>query len=99
MKFMSHQVYESSKLYSVNYPSFRHNIDSKCTYGNLTVSHLKRYIFMVLAIAVFVIIFVAVISMIIAIFNKPAVMEAANSSCNEYIRSNISSLQNECLHL
>ena len=77
-----------------NYPSFKQNIDSKCTHGK-TVSHLKRYIFMVLAVAVFVILFVAVISMIITIFNKLAGLEAANSSCNEYIRSNISSLQNE----
>ena len=31
--------------------------------------------------------------MIITIFNKLAALEAANSSCNEYIRSKISSLQ------
>ena len=70
-------------------PSGKQIIDFESTCGNLSVSHLKLYIFIVLAIATFVVL-VAMIIMIIAIFVKLAALEAANSS---FIPKNLSSPQ------
>ena len=75
-----------------NNPSFKQNLDSDGTNGNLTPSRLKRFISIMLAIAAFVV-FVVVIAMIIMIFIKLAALEAANSSYHEYVKSNLSSLQ------
>ena len=70
-------------------PSGKQNIDFESTSGNLSVSHLKRYIFIVSAIATSVVL-VAIIIMIIAIFVKLAALEAANCS---FIPKNLSSPQ------
>ena len=82
------QKYDSPR----NNPSCKKNLDTEGSSGNLTLSHLKRYISIVLAIAAFVV-FVVVIAMIIIIFIKLAALEATSSSYNKYAMSNLSSLQ------